>query len=100
MKTLTALVVIMGMPAASSAAVAGGFRERHVEKGNNYEQSRRPPQVRGYVFRPGGHRYDYEYEPFLNRNGPYGNYPQFDPRNFRERVMSDPRSTATSPSAF
>ena len=100
MKALTALVVIMGMSAASSVAVAGGARERHVEKGNNYELSQRRPEVRGYLFRPGGHRYDYEYEPFLSRNGPYGNYPQLDSRNFWERTMSDPRSTTTSPSAF
>jgi hypothetical protein len=100
MKALTALVVIMGMSAASSAAIAGGSRERHVEKGNNYELSQRRPEVRGYLFRPGGHRYDYEYDTFLERNGPYGNYPQLDPRNFWERTMSDPRSTTTSPSAF
>jgi hypothetical protein len=100
MKALTALVLIMGMSVASGAAVAGDHRERHVEKGNNDQLSRRPPEVRGYLFRPGGHRYDYEYDSFLERNGPYGNYPQLDTRNFWERVMSDPRSTTTSPSAF
>lgn len=100
MKALTALVLVTGMSVASGAAVAGEHRHRHVEKGNNYELSQRPPQVRGYVFRPGGHRYDYEYEPFLEKNGPYGYYPDFDPRNFKERVFSDPRTNATSPSAF
>jgi hypothetical protein len=56
--------------------------------------------VRGFVFRPGGHRYDYEFEPFLRRNGPYGNYPDFDPRNFNERVLGDPRDSTTGASAL
>ncbi len=112
MKTLTALVVIMGMSVASGAAMARDYRERPVEKPTNYELSRqhersgdyygsrRGPQVRGYLFRPGGHRYDFEYDAELQRNGPYGNLPQVDTRSFWERTMSDPRTTTTSPSAF
>lgn len=113
MKTFTALVVIMGMTVASGAAVARDYRERPTEKLTNYELSRQQgrsvdrygrsrggPQVRGYIFRPGGHRYDFEYDAELQRNGPYGNLPQIDTRNFWERTMSDPRTTATSPSAF
>lgn len=100
MKIATALVAILGLLLTSAAASAGGFKRGSRGEVNNDTLSRRPPEVRGYLFRPGGHRYDFEYEPFLRRNGPYGNYPQFDPRNFRERVFSDPRQNTTSPSAF
>jgi hypothetical protein len=113
MKTLTALVVIMGMSVASGSAMAGDYRERagekltnyelsrqHARSGDSYGRSRRGPQVRGYVFRPGGHRYDFEYAATLLRDGPYGNLPQVDTRSFWERTMSDPRTTTTSPSAF
>lgn len=109
MKTLTALVVIMGMSVASGAATAHDYRG----KPTNYELSRQQgrsadayggpghgPQVRGYLYRPGGHRYDFEYDATLMRDGPYGNLPQVDTRNFWERTMSDPRTTTTSPSAF
>lgn len=99
MKALTALVVIMGMSAASGAATSGEYHKRHVKKGDNYELSRRPPEVRGYLFRPGGHRYDYEYDSATQRNGPFGS-PQVDNRNFWEKTMSDPRTDTTSPSAF
>ena len=99
MKALTALVLIMGMSAASGAAMAGDFWERG-DASKNDQLSHRRPQVRGYVFRPGGHRYDYEYQTFLEKNGPYGNYPDFDPRNFKERVFSDPRYNSTSASAL
>ena len=113
MKTLAALVVITGMSVASGAAMADDYRERPSEKLTNYELSRqhertrdaygRPrggPEVRGYILRPGGHRYDHEYDASLMRDGPYGNLPQVDTRTFWERTMSDPRSTSTSPSAF
>src|SRR5882672_10938499 len=113
MKTLTALVVIMGMSVVSGSAFAACVGNRNALKGDNYALSRQhdswrecfgrsrgSPQVRGYVFRPGGHAYDYEYDTFLSRNGPYGNYPGFDPRDFKERVFSDPRFNTTSPSAF
>lgn len=113
MKTLTALVVIIGMSVASGVAVAQGYGNRVVDKPTNYELSRqhermgdeygsarRGPQVRGFLFRPGGHRYDYEYDASPMRDGPYGNLPQLDTRGFWERTMSDPRSTTTSPSAF
>lgn len=113
MKTLTALVVIMGMSVASGAAMAQDYPERPTEKLTNYElsrqherseddygRSRRGPQVRGYLLRPGGHRYDYEYDASVMRDGPYGNLPQVDTRSFWERTMSDPRTTGTSPSAF
>ncbi len=102
MKTLTAMIAVCGLALASASApaLAGGSRDRAENPENNYTLSQRKPQVRGYLFRPGGHRYDYESEPFLRRNGPYGNYPNFDPRTFKERVFSDPRDNSTSPSAF
>jgi hypothetical protein len=113
MKTLTALVVITGMSVASGAVMAQDYRERPSEKLTNYElsrqggrsvdaygRSRRGPEVRGYLFRPGGHRYDHEWDASKLRDGPYGNFPQFDTRTLWERTMSDPRSTTTSPSAF
>ena len=112
MKTLTALVAIMGITVASGVAVARDNRDRQTEKLTNYELSRQQerrreygrsrggPEVRGYIFRPGGHRYDFEYDAEAQRNGPFGTPPQLDTRSFWERTMSDPRSTSTSPSAF
>jgi hypothetical protein len=49
---------------------------------------------------PGGHRLGYEADPFLYHNGPYGQTPFFDARNFWERVQSGPFDEMTSPSAF
>lgn len=100
MKALTAALAIFALAVSTGAATAGGSKERRAQKSTNYELSQRPPEVRGFIFRPGGYSYDYEYDPLLRRNGPYGNYPQLDTRNFWERVQSDPRSTTTSPSAF
>jgi len=105
MKTLTALVAIMGMTVASGAALAAEKLtnyelSRQQERSRDYSRSRGRPEVRGYTFRPGGHRYDFEYDAELQRNGPFGNPPQMDTRSFWERTMSDPRTTTTSPSAF
>lgn len=99
MKALTAVVIIMGMSVASGGATSGEYHKRHVKAGDNSELSHRRPEVRGYLFRPGGHRYDYEYDSAARLNGPYGNAP-VDNRNFWEKTMSDPRTDATSPSAF
>jgi hypothetical protein len=102
MKKIAAVIAILSLSLASNAASAAAKHKHLVKRGeaNNYELSKRTPQVRGYLFRPGGHSYDYENEPFLRRNGPYGNFPDFDPRNFWERVQGDPRTNATSPSSF
>lgn len=100
MKKLTVLIAIAVVSLISTSANAGGWGKRDGARANNDELSRRAPQVRGYVFRPGGHRYSFENESFLRHNGPYGNFPDFDPRNFKERVFSDPRFNTTSPSAF
>lgn len=100
MKMVTALIAAASLTLASMPADAGKASRSSGAKATNDSLSRRAPQVRGYVFRPGGHQYEFEYEPFLRRNGPYGNYPQFDPRNFQERAFSDPRLNTTSPSAF
>jgi hypothetical protein len=102
MKGLTLIIAAaLGLSLASGDAAAG-YRHKKVpgEAVGNYELSKRKPQVRGYYFRPGGHAYAYEEEPFLRRNGPYGNFPEFDPRTFHERVLSDPRYPTTAPSAF
>lgn len=99
MKLLTAMIAVAALSFVSAgSADAGGWGKRR--GGDNDQLSRRSPQVRGFLFRPGGHRYAYENEPFLYWNGPYGNYPDFDARNFKERVFSDPRFDTTSPSAF
>ena len=58
------------------------------------------PQVRGWLSRGGGYAYGYEFDPFLRKNGPYGNYPYFDDRNFWERVQSDPHSSRPGVSAY
>lgn len=102
MRALIALAAFaaVSLTSATGDVHAGGYRERGSGEVNNYTLSRRKPEVRGFLFRPGGHHYDYEYEPFLRRNGGYGNYPDFDPRTFSERVLSDPRTSTTSPSAF
>ena len=102
MKGLTVIIAAaLGLSLASGAAIAGQKHKKVIsEPAGNYELSKRKPQVRGYYFRPGGHAYGYENEPFLRRNGPYGNFPDFDPRTFHERVLSDPRYSTTAPSAF
>ncbi len=100
MKSFTAMTAILAVTLTSGAALAGGWGKRDGRSGDNYQLSQRKPEVRGFLFRPGGHRYSYENEPFLRSNGDYGNYPQLDPRNFKERVFSDPRFDTTSPSAF
>ncbi|NJM35758.1 MAG: hypothetical protein HC850_14865 [Rhodomicrobium sp.] len=100
MKAFIVLIVGAAVALTSVSAIAGGKRSKKPEGYNNYTLSQRKPEVRGFLFRPGGYRYDYEYEPFLRQNGPYGNFPQFDPRNFWERVQGDPRGNANSPSAF
>jgi hypothetical protein len=101
MRAVTAAFAVLALSISSSAVLADRYHKRKgVHRGDNHTLSQRPPEVRGFLFRPGGHRYDYEYEPFLYHNGPYGNYPQLDSRNFWERVQSDPRSTTVSPSAF
>jgi hypothetical protein len=102
MKPLIILAVSAAVALTAGSAIAGGKRsgKGEGEVYNNYTLSHRKPQVRGFLFRPGGYRYDYEYEPFVRQNGHYGNYPQFDPRNFWERVQGDPRTNDNSPSAF
>ncbi len=100
MKTWVAIIAICGLSFAAATATAGEFWSRDRDSGRNYALSKKKPQVRGYYFRPGGHRYAFENEPFLRHNGPYGYYPFFDPRSFKERVFSDPRQPTTSPSAF
>ncbi len=96
----TVLIAAISFALISTSVWAGGSSRGSGARPNNDALARRAPEVRGYVFRPGGYSYQYEYEPFLRRNGAYGNYPQFDPRNFQERVFSDPRLNTTSPSAF
>jgi hypothetical protein len=101
MRAATAVFALLALSISSSAVFSDGYHKRRsVEKGDNYALSRRAPEVRGFLFRPGGHRYGYEYESYLSREGPYGNYPLLDSRNFWERVQSDPRSNTVSPSAF
>jgi hypothetical protein len=99
MKSVALLMAVCGFALMPGAAFAGSFKSADGAQ-TNETLSKRGPQVRGYVFRPGGHRYDYELEPFLRRNGPYGNYPDVDPRNFNERVLGDPRDSTTGASAL
>jgi hypothetical protein len=100
MKIVTAFIAAAALAMVSIPAQAGKASRSSSAEVTNDSLSRRAPQVRGYVFRPGGHQYQFEYEPFLRWNGPYVNQPRLDPRNFRERVFSDPRQDTTSPSAF
>jgi hypothetical protein len=80
-------------------ALAAGFTHAEAKPRKHYKHYS-SKQVRSYAYRPGGHQMGYEAEPFLYWNGPYGNYPFHDPRNFWERVQSGPFSESTSPSAF
>ncbi len=100
MKRVTALIAICALAVTSGTALAGGFGKRSGERVGNEALSKREPQVRGFLFRPGGHRYEFEFEPYIRKNGPYGYYPDYDPRSFSERVLSDPRLPTTAPSAF
>lgn len=102
MKTLAALSLILAVIAAS-AFPADAHKRKHKSwhGSDHYSAKRVKPQVRGYVSRGGGGQsYEYALTPFLYRNGPYGNYPYFDDRNFWERVQSGPLSETTSPSGF
>ena len=91
MKAVTAVIVALALAAGFSQA------EAKARKAYKHYSSK---QVRGFAYRPGGHRMGYEADPLLYKNGPYGNYPFHDPRNFWERVQSGPFSESTSPSAF
>jgi hypothetical protein len=83
----------------AALVLAAGFT--HAEaKSRKYHKHYSSKQKRSYGYWPGGHRMGYEADPFLYWNGPYGNYPFPDPRNFWERVQSGPFGESTSPSAF
>jgi len=101
MKAFTAITLVLGIFAASATQADAHKGKQKGWHGHHHASAMRgKPQVRGYIVRTGGHRYGYELTPFLYRNGPYGNYPHFDDRNFWERVQSGPLSQTTSPSGF
>lgn len=90
MKAVTAVIIALALACSYTQADA------KVRKTHKYYSSK---PVRTFAF-TGGHQMGYEADPFLYKNGPYGNYPYFDARNFWERVQSGPLSDTTSPSAF
>ena len=94
----TVFAVALGLIAATVSQAEAGSRKHR--KYYRHHVSRVTPQVRGFSFRIGGHQMGYEADPFLYKNGPYGNFPFHDPRNFWERVQSGPFDETTSPSAF
>jgi hypothetical protein len=101
MKTLTAVTLVLAVFAVGTAPASATTTKKKVWHHRHYAENGVKPQVRGWIARgAGGHAYGYEYEPFLYRNGPYGNYPFFDDRNFWERVQSDPFSTRPGVSAY
>ena len=101
MKTLTTLALVLAVFCVSAAGADAHVRKKKGYYGNSHASAKRvKPQVRGYVFRGGGYAYGYEFEPYLRKNGPYGNFPYFDDRNFWERVQSGPISSRPGVSAF
>lgn len=101
MKIFTAMSLAAGVLAFGAAQADAHMRKHSRADSPHYHGKRVKPQVRGYVSRGvGGYRFGYENPPFLYNNGPHGNYPFFDDRNFWERVQSDPLSTTTSPSGL
>ncbi len=101
MKTLTAMLCVLAIFAAGTFDASAHMRKKTAHH-RHYASKSVKPQVRGYIARGsvGGYAYGYEYEPFLYKNGGYGNYPFFDDRNFWERVQSDPMSTRPGVSAY
>lgn len=85
--------------AALVLVTAAGHAEakRHKKHYRHYVTKSEIARIHG---RPGGHRCGYEADPFLYRNGPYGQTPYFDARNFWERVQSGPFDEMTSASAL
>jgi hypothetical protein len=101
MKTLTASALALAVLMLSIGGADAHTRKKKVHYGHkHYAGKHVKPQVRGWLLRGGGYAYGYENEPFLRTNGPYGNYPYFDDRNFWERVQSDPHSTRPGISAY
>lgn len=94
MKITTAIVAALCLVVATSHADARSYKKHHRHHAAKTSQF---TQIYG---RPGGHRQGYAEEPFLYRNGGYGNTPYFDGRNFWERVQSGQFDEMTSPSAF
>jgi len=93
--TLISAIVMSGLVFGTHAALAQQGTGPNAE--TNYNVSRGQAGERPTV---GGYRYDFEYEPFIRRNGPYGNYPDFDPRSFSEQVFSDPRQSSLGASGL
>lgn len=97
MKAMTAIIAALGLVVAMSQADAKPYKHhRHHASKSHHKMS----YSRSLHGRAGGHRLGYENEPFLYRNGGYGNTPFNDARNFWERVQSGPFDEQTSPSAF
>ena len=94
MKAITAIIIALAL--ASTFTQAEAKARKHYKHYKHYSSK----HIRSFPYGVGGHRMGYEADPFLYKNGPYGNYPYFDPRNFWERVQSGPYSESTSPSAF
>jgi hypothetical protein len=92
-RIVTAIVAALSLIAATSYAEARSHKK-------HYRSYKPKPAFTRIYGRPGGHRMGYEADPFLYRNGPYGQTPYFDSRNFWERVQSGPGDETTSPSAF
>jgi hypothetical protein len=100
MKTLTAMALALAVFAVGSTGADAHVRKQKGSNDHYYAGKHVRPQVRGYISRGGGYANGYEYEPFLYKSGPYGNYPYFDDRSFWERVESGPFSTSPGISAF
>jgi hypothetical protein len=97
MKTLTAMAVILAVFASGATTADAHSRKK---AGGYPHYAKVKPQVRGYISRGGGYASGYEFEPFLNKNGPYGFYPYYDDRNFWERVQSSPLDNRPGVSAY
>jgi hypothetical protein len=98
MKRISILVAMGALAMTSSAVVSNSFAQGSDGVVNNETLSKRTAPVNRKDV--GGHKYDFEYEPFIRQYGPYGNFPDFDNRTFNERVHSDPHSAQVGASGL
>lgn len=93
MKTLTAIVMIFGVVAASAHPADAHERKTSAKKYGQYSSKTVRPQVRGYISRGGGYTYDYDFVRPLYQ-GIYGKNTYSSDLTFWERVNSDPRTNS------
>jgi hypothetical protein len=99
MKTLTAIVVMLGLVAAGAAPADAHGRKASAKKYSQYSSKTVRPQVRGYISRGGGYVYEYDFARPLYQ-GIYGKNTYSSDLTFWERVQSDPHGSVVGASGM